>query len=405
MNLLVVSDAYPPEIRSSSHLMVELAEGLRDSGHTVHVLTCWPAYNLDDAAKAMTFQPSMMEDGVHVVRVRTLPHHKVGFLMRGVAQLLLPIQFLFAMLRHVRGPIDGVIVYSPPLPLSLVGGMVKLFKGSRYILNIQDVFPQNAIDLGILTQPALVSFFRWMERRAYARADIVTAHSEGNRRQLAAAHPRSAGKFRVLHNWVEASAFDKASVRSFRREWGLEGRYVALFAGVMGPSQDLDRVLDAAARLRDLEDLVFLFVGNGMEKDRLEQRARDEGLDNVQFRPFVSREDYPGLVADTDLGLVCLSNQNRTPVVPGKILGYMAGGKPVAAFLNAESDGHAIIRDAACGASCVSDDPAAVEAILRGLYAQRAQAKAVGQAGASYVKAHFSKNAVVSELLDWLEER
>jgi colanic acid biosynthesis glycosyl transferase WcaI len=403
MNLVIVSDAYPPEIRSSSHLMVELAEGLRDQGHTVHVLTCQPAYNLDEAAESKTFPASAIEDGVHVVRVRTLPHHNVGFMVRGIAQLLLPIQFLLAFVRHVRGPIDGVIVYSPPLTLSLVGGMLKVFWRARYILNVQDVFPQNAIDLGVLRQPGLIAFFRWLERSAYARADIVTAHSEGNRQQLMAANPGSASKFRVLHNWVEATAFDGGVQGGrFREEWGLQGRYIALFAGVMGPSQDLGRILDAAARVRDLDDFVVLLVGDGMERGRMEDRARREGLDNVQFRPFVSREDYPTLVADIDVGLVCLSNQNHTPVVPGKILGYMAGGKPVAAFLNAESDGHAIIQEARCGASCVSDDPAAVEAILRDLYARRGEAAAMGAAGARYVRDHFSKDQVLRQIVAWL---
>jgi colanic acid biosynthesis glycosyl transferase WcaI len=401
MNVLIVSDAYPPEIRSSSHLMVELAEGLRDMGHTVHVLTSWPEYNLDEAAKSRSYEPSMMEDGVHVIRVKTLPHHKVNFLVRGAAQLTMPFLFQRALRRHLGEPIDAVLVYSPPLPLAAIGAWAKR-RGARYILNVQDIFPQNAIDLGVLRNPLLIRLFEDMERQAYRQADIVTAHSAGNLQALARRHSNFAGKFRVLHNWIDAETGSAAPV--FRGNWGLEGKFVALFAGVMGPSQALDVVLDVASRVRDLEDMTFLLVGDGMEKSRLTRRARTEELSNVVFRPFVSREHYPGLVASADVGLVTLSNRNRTPVVPGKILGYMAGGKVVAAFLNEESDGHLLLADAGCGYSCRSDQPDQIEALLRRLYAERSSAGAMGAAGSRYVREHFSRDVVLKQIDRWLSD-
>ncbi|HEY4942148.1 MAG TPA: glycosyltransferase family 4 protein [Rhizomicrobium sp.] len=398
MRLLLVTDAYPPEIRSSSHLMVELAEELRDRGHEVHVLTSWPQYNLDAAAQSLQFEESMQESGIHVIRVRTPAHHNVGFIRRGLAQLQMPFYFLAALKKHLAGRLDCAIVYTPPLPLALVGQRLRA-RGVRFVLNVQDIFPQNAIDLGVLSNPALIGFFHWMERRAYRGADAVTVHSQGNRDFVLGENPGIAGKLTVLHNWIDAGSHDRrAATRDFRGEWKLSDKFVLLFAGVIGPSQALHLVLDAARQLRDLPQMVFLFVGDGTEKAKLEERARAEGLDNVVFKPFVSREDYPDLVAACDVGLVCLSAMNKTPVVPGKILGYMAGGKPIAAFLNKESDGHAIIKDAQCGYSCVSNAPAEVEALLRRLHAERAQAPQMGARGASYVRRHFSKEALVGQL-------
>lgn len=401
MNILVVTDAYPPEIRSSSLLMAELATELVAMGHKVHVLTSWPKYNLEESDRARTFAPSSLEAGVRVIRVRTLPHHNVGFALRGLAQLSMPWLFLRALRARVREPIGAVVVYSPPLPLALVGEAVRR-RGARYVLNVQDLFPQNAIDLGILRNPALIAFFRWMEHRAYAQADIVTAHSAANRNLIVDRYPHFDSKVRVLPNWIGAGAPPKSDPRDFRGQWGLEGRFVALFAGVIGPSQSLDMLLTAAAATRHIPDLVYLIVGDGAEKPRLVERAAAEGLANIMFKPFVSAEDYPALVKAADLGLVCLSALNTTPVVPGKILGYMAGGKPIAAFLNAQSEGHDVIRQAGCGYSCVSDRPDEIVAILSRLYRERASLADLGAAGSAYAQAHFSRQGLIHRLESWL---
>lgn len=398
MRLLLVTDAYPPEIRSSSHLMVELAEELHRRGHEVHVVTSWPRYNLDAAAQAKHFEPSTMENGIHVMRVKTPAHHNVAYTRRGLAQMQMPLYFLSALRRYMPKLPDCAIVYTPPLPLALVGERLKA-RGARFVLNVQDIFPQNAIDLGVMKNPAPIAFFHWMERRAYRKADAVTVHSEGNRDFVLSENPAIARKLSVLHNWIDVEAHETGvATRDFRAEWNLKDKFILLFAGVTGPSQALHLILDAAAKLRDLPDLTFLIVGDGTEKEKLESRARAEGLDNVVFKPFVPREVYPDLVTASDVGLVCLSSMNKTPVVPGKILGYMAGGKPIAAFLNKESDGHVIIKDAQCGYSCPSDYPDEIEAILRRLYAERAQAPAMGARGAAYVTEHFSKNVLVSQI-------
>ncbi|NIS74385.1 MAG: glycosyltransferase, partial [Deltaproteobacteria bacterium] len=101
-----------------------------------------------------------------------------------------------------------------------------------------------------------------------------------------------------------------------------------------------------ARRVSHLRDIVFLLVGDGIEKNGLEKRVAGLSLENVLFRPFVPKETYPSLVKDADVGLICLSSKNNTPVVPGKLLGYMAASIPVVAFLNRQSDGHRIIEEA-----------------------------------------------------------
>ena len=140
--------------------------------------------------------------------------------------------------------------------------------------------------------------------------------------------PELRGRVSVVHNWVDVEAYRRRGSPDgpdYRAAWGLGGSTVAVFAGVMGPSQRLALLLDLASALRDESGLLFLLVGNGSERPALERRAAEAGLDNVRFEDFVSPDDYPALLRAAKLGVVCLSADNTTPVVPAKLLGYMAG--------------------------------------------------------------------------------
>ena len=397
MHILLVTDSYPPEIRSASHLMLELAQELQQRGHEVTVITTWPEYNLDQAATLQTFRELENEQGIRVIRVKTLPHHNVNYIVRGLSQLLMPLQFLIKLWRYNVRP-TATIIYSPPLPLALVGSWLRR-SGVRTLLNIQDLFPQNAIDLGILRSKSQIKFFQALERFAYRTADVVTVHSEGNRQMLLTQQPAFAGKIKLLHNWVDVEHHSAGHCAvDFREKWAITRKYVAVFAGVMGPSQYLDLILDIAEQLQEQTDLLFLMVGDGKEKARLEQLASAKQLNNVRFEGFISRDVYPDLLKACNIGLVCLSPQNQTPVIPGKILGHMAAGLPVAAFLHTNSDAHVMIAEAQCGVSANSADLGACVASLKWLLANEENFDRIGRLGKEYATAHFSKEVCVSQL-------
>ncbi|MBT5086853.1 MAG: glycosyltransferase family 4 protein [Deltaproteobacteria bacterium] len=267
------------------------------------------------------------------------------------------------------------------------------------MLNVQDLFPQNAIDLGILSNPVLIKFFRALEKYAYRTADEVTVHSEGNIRFIQKQYPNFASKFQILHNWVDIDHHDSGvSQVNFREKWNIQQKYIAIFAGVMGPSQYLELLLHIAEQLWDESELLFLFVGDGKEKGKLQKIADEKLLKNVRFEGFVSREKYPDLLSICSVGLVCLSPLNNTPVVPGKILGYMGSGLPVAAFLQSSSDGHSVIKAAQCGFSADSADKDACVQSMRNMFSYRDSFAKLGQNGKSYTTEHFSKEVCVSQL-------
>jgi len=399
-NILIIVDSYPPEVRSAAQLMKDLAKGLSEKKHNVWVATSYPKYNLADFKK-ITWAEFANEDGIKVLRIKTLPHHKVNFIIRGVAQILMPYIFFYKIKKNIKEKIDTVIIHSPPLPLSITAYKVKKFYGAKYILNLHDIFPQNAIDLGILKKWKhwpVIWIFELMEKNAYKKADLIVVPSNEHKNFLIKKRSVPLEKIEVIYHWIDSQLFLKTKKTGrFRKLYNLEDKFIFLFAGVLGPSQELGLVIEVADKIKDKKDIVFLLVGDGSEKERLMKMSEDLGLKNVIFKPFVSLEEYPELVKDCDVGIISLSTKNTTPAVPAKILGYMAAGIPVVAFLHKESEGLLIIQKAECGYGIVADDKEKAQELVLKIYNEKEKLKEYGENGLRYLLKNMDKKVCVDK--------
>ncbi len=398
-NILIIADIYPPEVSSAAHLMKELAEGLKKRGHNIWVITTYPRYYLPKELEGQKFELFSDEAGIKVIRVKTPPLKKVNFIIRGIFQLLLPFLFFQKAKKLIRGKLDVVIIYSPPLPLATIGIKIKKYFGAKFILNIQDIFPQNAVDLEILKNKLLVKFFEAIEKNVYKSADLITFHSEGGRRFLIERKGVSVTKIITLPNWIDLAPYQNLTKDiSFRKQWDLQKKFIFLFAGIMGPAQGLDFLIEIVKEVSSIKDVVFLLVGDGMEKEKIEKMISHYALSNVIVKPFVSKDDYPYLAKEADVGVVCLSSKNKTAFVPGKILGYMAASKPIVAFLNQESDGFEVIREAKCGYAVKADDLDKAVEIVRKIYNEKDKLKELGDNGFKYVLNNFTIDVCLNKL-------
>lgn len=396
MRILIVTDSYPPEVRSAAQLMVELAEGLQGRGHEIIVATTVPGYNLSPGTKPENISRDEIINGVRVIRVPTLPHHRVPYIIRGINQILLPTIFIRAVRKMISGPIARVIVHSPPLPLALAAAKIARLYRARFIANIHDIFPQNGIDLVSFWQKPLIQFFFGrMERFVYRAADIIVVPSENHAKYLISKRGVPAEKFRVIPHWVNIASFSQGSGNRFRKKWNLEKKFIFFFGGVLGPSQGLDMVINAAEALRAVSDAIFLFVGDGTDKSRIQSITRKRKLENVLFKPFVSGVEYTELVQEMNVGVVTLTSKNTTPAVPAKLMGYMAGGIPVIVTVHKESDALRIVNEAKCGFTAVSNDREAVIAAFRAAYDSRNSLKTLGENGLRYAREHFNRDRCV----------
>ncbi len=338
--------------------MGELAESLVQRGHEATVITARSDGSMGRRKGCLGAGSVEERSGLRVIRIPAIAVHRTRAppFGRGLGQILNSLMFLFAA-SWVKD-VEDTVAYSPPLALGIVGAVLHRLRGIPHVLNVQDLVPQYAIDLGILKNGALIRLLKWIEKAVYRNVQLISVHSQGNAEYMVreGVPPQ---RVSVVPNWVDTRLIRPASRETaYRRNAGLEGKFVVLFAGMLGFAQDLDTVVEAGTFLRTHSDIVLLIVGEGVEKERLRAKARSLGLENVRFMPVVGNQEYPEVVASADLCLATLQKSLLCPVVPSKILGYMAAGRPIVASFPEGVDAPRLIREAGCGVCVPPGDPA-----------------------------------------------
>lgn len=391
MRILLITNYFPPEIGAASHLYYELGRALLRRGHRVTVLTGTPRYNVPQGHRKLRSEYAV-EDGMAVIRRPVPDFDRKSKIARGLEHLWVA----WAFASTDVGKHDVALVYSPPLTLALSARRYWRRHRIPFVLNVQDIFPQSAVDLGVLRNPILIKGFEVLEKRAYQWASLVTVHSPGNAEHV---RRQSQGRARVevMPNWVNTEEIVPGERdNAFRRGLGIpEDGVLVSFAGTLGYSQDLDIVLDAAAQMQN-DSVYFLIVGDGVEKERLQKRVASLGLRHVIFLPMQPKERYPEVLAASDICLATLKPEVRTPVVPSKILSIMASGRPVLAAMDLSGDAPRLIEEAECGVCVQAGDLQGFVAALRKLASDRQLRVQMGQRGRSYAVRHLSVDAAAA---------
>ncbi len=393
MRLVVIADTYVPARTSGALQMRDLVRELRNQGHQPTVIV--PAPDLP--------VPWRMDeiDGAEVLRVRTLQAKDVSKPQRLLAEYLLP----YALLRGLRrSPLadvrwDGIIWYSPTIFLGRVVSALKRRWGCRSYLILRDLFPDWAVDAGVLRKGLIYRFFKSIERQQYAVADVIGVQTSANVRLVRADSPAGA-HIEVLNNWLAAPSVFTTSIDL--SSGPLAGRMVFAYTGNMGAAQSMDCLIELARGMRGRSDAGFLFVGRGSEVARLRALAADHALDNVQFLDEIDAEQIPGLLAQCHVGLIALDPRHTTHNIPGKLLAYLHAGLPVLARINPGNDLEALINDEGIGHAVVGD---AAEELLRKaemLLGRPALRASMGAAGHALVLRMFSPAAAARQVVSGL---
>ena len=404
MKILLITEAYPPVVNSAARLFSELAEDLSHQGHRVTVLTGKPNRYLAGDVGRVPRRPYLRETrhGVRVHRMTVLPFSRKIPLFRVLEQFFLAFTFLF--LGFFLGHQHTVIVYSPPLPLGITGYLIARLWRGQVVINVHDLYPQTAIDLGLLRGRLIIATSRWMERFLYHHADTITVHSEGNRSYII---DKGAAPSRVhtVFNWVDLESQRPSSRDNhFRATHGFGDAFVLSYAGVMGFAQGMDDVVEAACLLQEHSDIIFLLAGDGVMRDGIEHKVTELGLTNVCLLSTQPPEVYVELLAASDVGLVPLRTELTTPVIPGKVQSIMAAGRPILCSANPQTDAVSLIREAECGICVDAGRPQELAAATLTLYNDRALAQEMGRRGRAYAETHFDRTRCIQQYLDVLTE-
>lgn len=396
MHVLILSHYWPPEIGASSHLTFELGETLVRSGHKVTVVTGMPSYNMKDIPPQYQGRFRMEETmaGMRVLRVSTGTIHSRSRLRRGLEHLLAGPLYAWRAL-DADPDVDVVYTVSPPLTMGIAAWLTARRFGTQCCLGVQDLFPQNAIDLGMMSNRWVIAAFEALERFVYRIAGAVTVHSEGNKLHVVR-RGKSPEDVHALPNWVDTEAIrPQPRNNAFRAEYGIGGEFVVSFAGTMGWSQGLDVVVEAARLLKNEPGLLFLLVGDGAERAALE--AQSAGLDNLRFLPMQPKEKYASVLAASDACLVTLRPEVATPVVPSKLLTIMAAGRPVIASMPLGGDAPAIVRETGAGTVVPPANPIALAEAIQTLKRNPELARTQAARGRAAAEQRYSRDNCVRE--------
>lgn len=395
MKILALTKYFPPDIGTASHLFFELCETLVRRGHEVTAVTSLPRYNLKKIPAKYRNRLFLKEEmnGITVLRVAGIPSPRPE-ISRSIEQFYMALPLYFCGLAAQKP--EAIIVYSPPIALGITGYLLGKKWHVPFIVNIQDLFPQCCVDYGF--PKIIIKSFGKIADFVYHKVNYITVHSVGNREVILRDSPFvSPEKIKVIDNWVDTD-FIKPGKRTntFSALHNLNGHFVVSFAGSIGIPQGLEVVIAAANELRDLPEILFLIVGDGVMREKIVRKASGLDLTNVQFLPMQPRGTYPWILASSEVCLVTLLKEISTPVIPSKILSIMAAGRPVLASMPLHGDAPKLIAEADCGL-CV--EPGNAEALAAGilkLYHNPELRELYGRNGRRYVEEHLSREACVA---------
>lgn len=393
MNLVVVTPHFAPDVAPTGEVVTRIVSELVNRRHRVEVVTSLPWYRTHKIDPGYGGRLVRHEDTPwgHITRVHPFPSGDKRNIVRRAAGYA-GFSALTAVL-GARGPkADGVLALSPPLTLGLTGWSIARARKAPFVFNVQDVYPDVAVELGVLANPATIMAATRLERFCYERADAITVLSEDLRANVAA-KTSIPGKVHTVPNFVDTGWIAPSDrENAYRREFGLEGKTVIMYAGNVGLSQSLDLVLGAASAVSYEPDLVFVINGQGAARKGIQTRAR--GLSNVRFVDMQPVERLPEVLAAADIHLVPLRRGLGRASVPSKTYSILASGRPLVAAVDEGSEIARIVEEAGAGIAVPPDDVEALTKAIRRLVEHPDEARRMGLAGRGYVQAAASPAAV-----------
>ncbi len=393
MHVLLLALNYYPDKLGNAPLMTGIAEGLVARGHRVTVVCAFPHHETGriDAAYRRKAVARESRNGVDIIR--TYIYAPEGGTVAKMANYASFTATAFLVSQLVRKA-DVIFTPSPPLTLGLVDYALSRMWRVPFVYNLQDLFPEAAVRLGVLTNPKVIAAFERLEAFVYRKAHTLSVISDGFREYLLDKGVPD-HKISVIPNYTDTDFIQPRpqAGNPFREAHGLQDAFVVQFSGRMGYSQGLETVVDAWRRLDDLPDLRLMLVGDGQARPMLERELG--GDPRVVLLPVQPRDALPDLLAAADVGLAPLRHGMAGTSVPSKMFGIMAAGRAIIAGVDAGSDAERLIELADAGQVVPPEDPVALADAIRAAYTDRARTRAQGESARAHVVAAHSHQVVV----------
>ncbi len=389
MKVLIIHQYFAAPNESGGTRHYELCRHLIDAGHQATIVASDVNYqtgNRHTARRRLVTEQNL--DGIRILRSYTPASLHRSFVWRVYALLTFMCTSVWGGLK--AGRVDIVMSTSPPLFQPLSAWLISVLRRRPFLLEIRDLWPEFAIDIGVLKNPLLIWLSRMLEKFLYGRATHILVNSPAFRDYLIA-KGIAGSRITLIPNGVDLETFrPDVDGSAFRQEFDLNDRFVVTYSGALGLANDIDTILRAADRLRDEPNIQILLVGSGKEQDRLEALAESLDLPNITFTGSRPKTEMPQVLAASDVCVATLQGIRmfRT-VYPNKVFDYMASGRPT--LLAIDGVIREVIEAADGGIFIPPGDDRALADAIRDLYNDREKAKTLGQNARRYVAAHFDR--------------
>jgi glycosyltransferase involved in cell wall biosynthesis len=401
MHILLIHQAFAALDEAGGTRHMELAHFLVGRGHTLTIIASPVSYltGKSRSGRVPWVERSTPEPGITLIRTYTYAALHRSFVHR-VLSFLSFMASSFSVGLGVKN-VDLVWGTSPPIFQGVTAWLLARLKRVPFLFEVRDLWPAFAIDVGVLRNPLLIKLSLWLERFLYRRADRMMVNSPGFIQHVT---QRGARWVELIPNGADPSMFDPAADgHALRTAHNLADRFVVLYAGAHGMSNDLGILLQAAEQLHSHPEIYFVLVGDGKEKATLQAEAARLNLSNVLFLPPVPKTEMGDVLAAAD---ACLAILKPIPMYsttyPNKVFDYMAAGRPLLLAIDGVS--RTVMEQAGAGLFVPPGNPQALaEAVLR-LAAYPEKSRAMGLAGRRAVEKHFSRRVIAEKLALLIEE-
>lgn len=400
MNILFLSVGEFSDIESGS-VHIDLVRQLANDGHSVYV-AC--------KNERRYGQPTSLkyEFGLNVLRVKTGNIKTSNLIEKGISTILLESQFKRAIDKYWPNvKFDVVLYHTPPITFTKVIKYIKKRDGAKSYLLLKDIFPQNAVDMGMFRPNGLLyKYFRWKEKAMYAVTDKIGCMSDANRKYLLEHNPQIAdSRVEISPNSmaIRETRLSQQEKQSILSKYSIPSdKTVFVYGGNLGKPQGVPFIIECLKKCQDIESAIFLIVGNGTDYYLLEQYVQNEHPRNVIVMNGLPKREYESLVSACNVGLVFLDYKFTIPNYPSRILSYLQSAMPVLCVTDTVTDVGKNMVDGSCGWWCPSNDSDEFKRTVLAIIKDDLETK--GHNAFVYLKENYDVQIVAERLVESIKK-
>ncbi|MBE3128357.1 MAG: glycosyltransferase family 4 protein [Actinobacteria bacterium] len=405
--ILVINQHFFPEVAATGQLLLDLCEDLVKAGYVVNVITGNPNGVLNKNNKVPGRENY---EGIEILRLKNTTFNK--YRMSGRILNYLTFHFLvFFQILFCKKP-DLVFVLSTPPFISFYGLLLKVLKRVKTIYIVQDLFPDLVIELGKIKNKYFINILESLSKLIIRRMDRVVVVGEFMERKIKRdiLQGMDSDHIIIIHNWADGEKIKVMSGEKeknfLKEEWGLEGKFIVSYSGNIGDLHEFNTIISAANDLGEQGwgKICFVFIGEGIKKEYIERKVKEKGLNNVLFFPFQPREVLKYSLGLADVSLVTLEKGFEGMVVPSKIYGILASGRPAIAVVGGESEITEIIGKGKCGEIVKIGDFKKLSEVIINYYNNSKKCYQEGMSGRKYFEENYNRKIAVNKYIKVIEE-